>query len=89
MKNIIVALTMTVAVAGCTATERGAATGAGVGAAVGAIATGDIEGAAVGGLVGAAAGAIIGSASERRGYCRYHDGRGGTYIDRCPPGYSW
>lgn len=86
MKNIIIALGMTFAVAGCTATERGAATGAGVGAAVGAIATGDLEGAAVGGLVGAAAGAIIGRASEP-GVCVYEDRRGNRYRDRCPAGY--
>ena len=89
MRNILVALTMTAAVAGCTATERGAVTGGAIGAAAGAIvADDDLEGAVIGGAIGAAAGALIGRHSERRGYCEYRDRRG-TYIARCPSGYAW
>lgn len=90
MKNIIVALTMTVAVAGCTATERGAVTGGAIGAATGALVNDDdLEGAVIGGAIGAAAGALIGRASERRDYCEYRDRRGNIYVDRCPDGYRW
>lgn len=91
MKNMIIALGMTVAVAGCTATERGAVTGGAIGAAAGAIVADDddaLEGAVIGGAIGAATGALIGRASERRGYCEYRDRRG-TYIARCPEGYRW
>jgi hypothetical protein len=90
MKNILFAIGMSVAVAGCTATERGAVTGGAIGAGVGAIAANDgdeLEGAAIGGLVGAAAGALIGRASEGNNRCVYRDSRGREYIDRCPAGY--
>jgi hypothetical protein len=90
MKNIIIALGMTFAVAGCTATEQGAVTGGAIGAAAGAIvADDDLEGAVIGGAIGAATGALIGRASERRNYCEYRDRRGNIYVDRCPDGYSW
>lgn len=83
MKNIMLAGVATLMLAGCTATERGAATGAAVGAGVGAIATGDIEGAAIGAGVGAVAGALIGRSQERAGWCVYRDQYGRTYEARC------
>lgn len=87
MKNVIFAIAATLAVAGCTATERGAVTGGAIGAAAGAIvADDDLEGAIVGGAIGAVAGAVIGRASEP-GFCVYEDNRGRRYRDRCPAGY--
>ena len=59
--------------AGCNATQRGAAVGAGVGATAGAIATGSARGAAVGAAAGGLAGALIGRATE--------DGKCGTADD--------
>ena len=50
--------------AGCNATQRGAAVGAGVGATAGAIVTGSARGAAVGAAAGGLAGALSGRATE-------------------------
>lgn len=83
MRNLLLALAAVGFLAGCTATERGAAIGAAGGAAVGAAATGDVAGAAVGGVVGAAAGALIGRASEP-GQCVYRDRFGDEYVAPCP-----
>src|SRR5690606_35379077 len=64
MKQILISLGALALVAGCTATERGAAVGGVTGAAVGAAVADDtVTGAVVGGAVGAAAGALIGQAS--------------------------
>lgn len=91
MKNIIAALMMSGAVAGCTATQQGAVAGGAIGATAGAIVADDddrLEGALIGGAIGAAAGALIGRASERD-YCRYRDRYGREYVARCPDGYRW
>lgn len=87
MKNAILSIALLGLVAGCTATERGAAFGGGSGALIGAaIATPgmEAEGALVGGALGAVTGALIGQSSERRGYCEYEDRYGRVYVDRCP-----
>jgi len=82
MKKTLFALAALGLVAGCTATERGAAVGAAGGAAIGGLATGDVGGAIVGGVVGGAAGALVGRASEP-GRCVYRDRRGREFVDRC------
>lgn len=87
MKKIVPMFIVLTAVAGCTATERGAAYGGLAGAAIGGAATGEWEGAAVGGAVGAATGALIGAARDRPGECVYRDRYGRRYIARCPAGY--
>jgi len=82
MRNIIFALCATVAVAGCTTTERDVAAGAGIGAAAGAIISGDAEGALVGAAVGAASGLLV--RNLRNGYCEYRDrSTGRLYTARC------
>ena len=79
MKNALFAALGVLALAGCTATERGAAVGGASGAAIGAAVNDDaVEGAVVGGVVGAAAGALIGRASEP-GMCIYEDRYGRRY----------
>jgi len=83
MRNILFALGAMALVAGCTATERGAAIGGASGAVIGGVASNSVAGAAVGGVVGAAAGALIGQASEP-GRCVYRDRRGREYVARCP-----
>jgi uncharacterized protein YcfJ len=85
MKNIVVALLVMLAVAGCTRTEEGAVIGAVAGGAVGA-AVGDTRGAIVGAALGGAAGALVGRASEP-GRCTYRDSYGRRYIAECPRGY--
>ena len=66
MKEVLIAALAMLALAGCSATERGATVGGASGAAIGAAVNDDaVEGAVVGGVVGAAAGALIGRASER------------------------
>ena len=88
MKTAFIALGLaaTMAVAGCTTTERDVGVGAVAGAAIGGIATGKVGGAVAGAVVGGVAGALIGRAS-RRGECRYRDDYGRVYIARCPAGY--
>lgn len=83
MKNVLFAMVAVAFVAGCTATERGAAIGGAGGAAIGGIASNSVTGAAIGGVVGAAAGALIGRASEP-GRCIYRDRRGREFVDACP-----
>lgn len=80
---LVSAVAATVALAGCSQTERGAAFGGATGAAVGAIATGTPQGAIVGGAIGAAGGALIGAVAERPGQCYYRDRYGRRYIDDC------
>lgn len=82
MKNILFALGMTAALAGCTTAESDALVGGAVGAGAGALITGDAGGAIVGGVVGAASGVLIGKAT-RRGYCVYRNSRGQLYEARC------
>lgn len=83
MRNLIILSASVLLLAGCTATERGAAVGGATGAVVGGAVSGDVEGAAVGGAVGAVAGALIGKASEP-GKCVYRDAYGREYIASCP-----
>ena len=82
MSKVIVLFSSLLFLAGCNATQRGAAIGAGTGAVVGAVVTGTGTGAAVGAAAGGLAGALIGRASED-GKCRYRDRRGRVYIDDC------
>ena len=56
MKNLIIALVATLAIAGCSRTEQGAVVGGTTGAILGGVAAGDAGGALVGGAVGAVAG---------------------------------
>ena len=81
MRIVLVFLVLlTTAVAGCTATERGAVAG-GTGGALIARATGGDT--LTGALIGGTAGALLGYASERRRTCRYRY-RGRIYVRRCP-----
>ena len=82
MRNLVIMLSSLFILAACSATERGAAVGAGTGAVGGALITGNARGAAVGAVIGGVAGALIGRASEP-GKCRYRDRRGRIYIDDC------
>lgn len=86
MRNIILALAATAALAGCTTSEKDAALGGVVGAGAGALITGDASGAVVGGVVGAASGVLIGAATHK-GDCVYRDRHGRRYVARCPAGY--
>jgi hypothetical protein len=87
MKKVIAMIVVTLAVAGCSQTEKGAAVGAGAGAIIGGALTGNVQGAAVGAAIGGVSGAVIGHASERPGECYYRDRYGRRYIARCPRGY--
>lgn len=83
MKKLILAVAAVAALAGCSATERGATVGAIGGAAVGAAVNDDAaEGAVIGGVAGAAAGALIGRASEP-GRCIYRDQYGRRFVAAC------
>jgi Glycine zipper/Prokaryotic membrane lipoprotein lipid attachment site len=83
MKNIILALTATAFLAGCTTAEETAVVGGVAGAAIGGVA-GDGEGAAIGAGAGAIGGYLLGRAADRPGYCRYRDRRTGrVYVERC------
>ncbi|MFP1631035.1 hypothetical protein ACLB6G_04795 [Zhengella sp. ZM62] len=87
MKNVLVILAATMALAACTTAERDAATGGAIGAAAGAIATGGKAGGVLAGAaIGAVSGVLIGRAT-RRGECVYRDRYGRRYIARCPAGY--
>jgi hypothetical protein len=84
-RNAVLAGAAALALMGCTQREvTGGGLGAAGGAIVGAATTGNVQGALVGGVIGAAAGTVIASVTDRPGYCTYSDGRGGTYVDRCP-----
>ena len=82
MKAIVTLITISIFLAGCNGTQRGAAVGAGLGAVGGAVFTGRPGGALVGAAAGGLAGALIGRANEE-GKCRYRDRRGRVYIDDC------
>ncbi len=89
MKKTIIALVAVAALAGCSTTEKDAATGAAVGATIGAIATGRPGGALAGAVIGGVSGVLIGRAT-RRGYCTYRNpATGRLYTDRCPADYNW
>ncbi|CAD7048674.1 conserved exported protein of unknown function [Pseudorhizobium banfieldiae] len=83
MKKILAIGCVTLSLAACTATERGAGIGAATGAVVGGAVTGDVRGAAVGAAVGGASGALIGSVQDQPGRCYYRDRYGNRYIDDC------
>lgn len=84
MRNVIIALAATLALAGCTTAEKTAVGGAAVGAAIGGIATGNLEGAAIGAAAGGVGGYLLGRAADRPGYCRYRDRHTGrVYLERC------
>ena len=86
MKKLVIALVATLAIAGCSRTEQGAAVGGTTGAILGGVASGDAGGALVGGAVGAVAGALIGRAQEP-GRCYYRGRDGRRYVSDCPRGY--
>ena len=77
----------TLALAGCTPTERGAGIGAASGAVIGGAITGNVRGAAVGAAIGGVTGAVIGNVAGQPGRCYFRDRHGRRYIDRCPSGY--
>lgn len=92
MKKAIIVATAacTLLLAGCTAREERAATGAGIGAVggaiVGGLATGRAGGALAGGIIGAAGGAIVADVTRPRGraWCRVWSDRQGRYVrTRC------
>ncbi|MGB8819151.1 MAG: glycine zipper domain-containing protein [Rhizobiaceae bacterium] len=83
LSAILMALTLSVAVSGCTTTEQGAVGGAVGGALIGQAIGGNTESTLIGAGVGAVTGALIGKSLERRGYCRYRDRRGRIYEARC------
>ena len=93
MKKLILAIALLTPLVACTNAEKGAVIGGVGGAALGTAAGGnDTRNAIIGGAVGAVAGALIGNAMDeqgrrRDGYCRYRDGNGNVYVDRCPDGY--
>ena len=72
--------------AGCTTTEKRAATGAGVGAVaggiIGGVATGTGGGALAGAAIGAGTGALIGAATSP-GDCIYERPDGTRYVASC------
>ena len=75
MKRTIAATLGLLVLAGCTAAERGAATGAGVGAIIGGI-VGDGKGAAVGAGLGAISGGVIAQETcRKRNRYRYYKRR--------------
>ncbi|KKX31624.1 glycine zipper domain-containing protein [Rhizobium sp. LC145] len=83
MKKIIAMACVSLSLAACTATERGAGIGAATGAVVGGVATGNVRGAAVGAAIGGVGGALIGNVADQPGRCYYRDRNGNRYIDRC------
>jgi hypothetical protein len=72
------------ALAGCSATERGAGFGAAAGAIVGGVSTGTVTGAAVGAGIGGAAGALLGHLKNTSNTCVYEYPDGSRYTARCP-----
>ena len=85
-KFLIIAATA-LSLTACTATQQGAAIGAGAGAIGGAALTGNAAGTIVGAGIGGIAGAAIGDASDRNSNtCVYQRPNGSTYRDVCPRG---
>lgn len=80
MRNILVALAVSILVVGCSTTERDV----GVGTAAGAV-VGGLAGGTRGAIIGAGAGAIGGLLVRnlRNGYCEYRDRNGRLYTARC------
>ncbi|HEV7292131.1 MAG TPA: glycine zipper domain-containing protein [Devosia sp.] len=90
MHKFVIAAAATLSLTACTATQQGAAVGAGAGAIVGAAATGNVVGTAVGagigGVVGAATGDLLGRAQGTDDRCVYQRADGTRYVDVCPRG---
>ena len=84
LSAMVLALSLSVAIAGCTSTEKGAVVGAAGGALVGQALGGNTESTIVGAAVGGIAGALIGNSLDRKGYCRYRRPNGTIYEARCP-----
>jgi surface antigen len=87
MKNflaIVMALSLSTAIVGCTTTEQGATAGAVGGALVGQAIGGNTKSTLIGAGVGAVAGALIGESMKRKGYCLYRKPSGVTYEAPCP-----
>ncbi len=91
-KAMIAGILLSVALAGCAATEReqragtGALIGAGTGALVGQAIGRDTRSTVAGAGAGALLGAVAGSATTPRAphYCRYQRRDGTIYTARCP-----
>ncbi len=81
-----VILTGALALAGCSATERGAAFGAATGAVIGGATTGTVQGAAIGAGIGGVTGALIGRVGDSETRCVYEYPNGDRYIADCPVG---
>ncbi len=81
---ILLALTLSTAVTGCTTTEQGAVAGAVGGAAVGQLIGGNTNATLIGAGVGAVTGALIGESMKHKGYCLYKGKYGKTYEAPCP-----
>lgn len=81
---IVLALSLSTAVVGCTTTEKGAVIGAGTGALVGQALGGNTESTLIGAAVGGVAGALIGESMKKPGYCIYKNKYGKTYEAPCP-----
>ena len=77
---IVMALTLSAAVAGCTTTEQGAVAGAVGGAAVGQLVGGNTQATLIGAGVGAVTGALIGESMKNKGMCLYKKPNG-TIIE--------
>lgn len=74
------------ALSACSATERGAAIGAGSGAVIGGLASGTVTGAAIGAGVGGVTGALLGRYADSDTRCVYEYPNGDRYIADCPAG---
>lgn len=91
-KTMIACVLLSIALAGCAATEReqragtGALIGAGTGALVGQAVGGNTQSTVVGAGAGALLGAVAGSATTPRAphYCRFQRRDGTIYTARCP-----
>ena len=82
---IVLALSLSAAIVGCTTTEKGAVIGAGTGALVGQALGGNTESTLIGAAVGGIAGAVIGESLKKPGYCLYKNKKTRqTYEAPCP-----
>jgi surface antigen len=81
---IVLALSLSTAVVGCTTTEQGTVVGAGVGALAGQAIGGNTTSTLIGAGAGALVGAVIGESMKHKGYCLYRGKYGKTYEAPCP-----
>ncbi len=80
----ILALSATLAFAGCSTTDQNnALLGGATGAVIGGVATGSLEGAAVGGAIGAGAGVLLGRVANTQNQCYYRNRYGVRYVAPC------